>query len=233
MMNRKCEAGSARFEVRRGISNLRSQTYHSEHVRGISNAVLLVCILFVASGCVSSSRANKLQYMLNPGQPQQVAGQQVQHVLEVDRFSIEAAFATKSLVYRTGEIQYTADFYNEFLVAPADMITEETRDWLSRSGLFVRVAGPAARITPTHLLEGNIIELYGDLRNKKAPAAVVQIRCFVSRFDAQGHTSLIYGRDYSARLPLESRDPAGLVDACSRCFQKILADLQKDLAEKL
>lgn len=194
---------------------------------------LFLSVLVAVSGCTNWAGTNKMQYLLNPGQPQQVASQRTNRVLEVDRFSIEAAFAVRSLVYRTGELQYQTDFYNEFLVLPAVMITEQTRDWLTRTGLFMRVTGPAARGSPTHLIEGNIVELYGDLRNKGAPTAVMQIRCFVSRFDAQGRPSLVYGRDYSATLPLESRDAAGLVDAYSRCFQKILADLQKDLADKL
>jgi cholesterol transport system auxiliary component len=190
-------------------------------------------LLLSAAGCGSWASANKMQYMINPGQPQQVTSEQTKRVLEVDRFTIEAAFAVKSLIYRTGELQYQTDFYNEFLIPPALMITEETREWLSRSGLFARIVGPATRASPTHLLEGNIVDIYGDLRNKEAPAAVVQIRFFVSRFESEGHPVPIYGRDYSARSPIESRDPAGLVDAYSRCFQQILADLQKDLAEKL
>jgi hypothetical protein len=185
------------------------------------------------SGCSYWASGSKMQYMVSPGQPQQVASEQTDRVLEVDRFTIETAFAAKSLVYRTGDLQYQTDYYNEFLVAPALMITEETRNWLSRCGLFVRVSGPAARASPTHVLEGNVVELYGDLRNKNAPVAVMQIRLFVSRFASEGHPVLIYGRDYSATSPLESRDPTGLVDAYSRCLQKILTDLQKDLAEKL
>jgi cholesterol transport system auxiliary component len=200
----------------------------------ISSFVLGVSLCLVAlAGCSSSPLANKLQYMLNPGRPQQVADQPTQRVLEVDRFTIETAFATTSLVYRTGALQYQSDFYNEFLVGPAVMITEETRDWLSRTGLFVRVSGSASRTAPTHLLEGNIVELYGDLRDKKAPAAVVQIRCFFSQLDPQGHPTLIFARDYSASCPLESRDARGLVDAYSRCFQQILSALQKDLTDRL
>jgi cholesterol transport system auxiliary component len=200
----------------------------------ISSFVLGISFGLVAlGGCSSSPLANKLQYVLNPGRPQQVTDQPTQRVLEADRFTIETAFATKSLVYRMGGLQYQADFYNEFLVVPTVMITEKTRDWLSGTGLFVRVSGSASRTAPTHLLEGNIIELYGDLRDKKAPAAIMQIRCFFSQLDPQGHPTLIFARDYSAASPLESRDAPGLVDAYSRCFQQILSALQKDLTEKL
>ncbi len=225
MKNHKFEVRSLMFEVKSYINH---QPSNIKHLLPI--ALLSVVTL---SGCTSSPLANKLQYMLDPGRPQQVAEQQIQRVLEVDRFTIEAAFASRSLVYRVDELQYQADYYNEFLVAPAVMVTEHTRDWLARSGLFVRVSGPGARGAPTHLLEGNVIELYGDLRNKKASAAVMQIRCFVSKFDAQGRPTLAFTRDYAETSPLESRDPAGLVDAYSRCFQKILASLQNDLAERL
>ncbi len=199
----------------------------------ISSFVLGALFCLAVSGCTSWSSANAMQYVLDPGRPQQTASGQPPRVLDVDRFTIESAFATKSLVYRTSELRYQVDYYNEFLVAPAVMITEQTRDWLSRTGLFTRVTGPAARSSPTHLLEANIVELYGDIRNKKAPAAVMQIRCFFSRFDAQRNPTLLFARDYSVTLPIESYNPTGLMDTYSRCFQKILTDLQKDLADKL
>jgi cholesterol transport system auxiliary component len=215
------KTGTRRFEVK---SNIKNQT---------SKIAFLLVLVSLCSGCNYFSQSNKVQYMLSPGQPQQVASEPSRRVLEVDRFSIEAAFATKSFIYRTGERQYETDYYNEFLVLPAQMITEDTRDWLSRTGLFLRVAGPAARVTPTHLMEGNIVDLYGDLRDKNAPKAVMQIRIFVSKLETDSQPAQVFSRDYSAVTRLESHDPAGLVDAYSRCFQKILADLQKDLTEKL
>ena len=140
MRNGKCEVRGLMFEVKRYIDHQPSNIKH----------LFLIALLgmVVLSGCSSSPLANQLQYVLNPGQPQQVVGQQTPRVLEVDRFTIEAAFATKTLVYRTGELQYQADFYNEFLVVPAVMITEQTRDWLSHTGLFLRVSGPSAAHDP-------------------------------------------------------------------------------------
>jgi cholesterol transport system auxiliary component len=225
MKNGKCEVRGLICEV----------TKYFRHQPSNIKPLLPIAFLGLVAlaGCSSSPLANKLQYVLNPGQPQQVAEQPAQRILEVDRFTIEAAFATKSLVYRMGDLQYQADFYNEFLVVPAVMITEETRNWLSRTGLFVRVSNAAGRTAPTHLLEGNIVELYGDLRDKKAPAALMQIRCFFSRLDPQGRPTLIFARDYSATCPFESHDARGLVDAYGRCLQQILSALQKDLTDRL
>jgi cholesterol transport system auxiliary component len=209
-------------------SQIKHQTSSIKHL-------LILCIfaLLGTSGCSYWAQANKMDYLIDPGRPQQTASGQPHRVLEVDRFTIEEAFAAKSLVYRTGEFQYQSDFYNQFLVVPSVMITEQTRDWLSRSGLFERVGGPAMRAGPTHLIEGNVVELCGDLRDKNSPAAVMQIRIFVSKFESENRPTLIYGRDYSAKSRLESHDPAGLVDAYSRCLHAILTDLQKDLAERL
>jgi cholesterol transport system auxiliary component len=206
----------------------------SHRTSAIEHLLLLcLCLLLVTSGCGPSVTANQMQYVLAPGRPLQSVTPSAERVLEVDRFAIEAAFAGKSFVYRVGEVQYETDYYNVFLAVPAVMITDETRNWLSRTGLFARVSGSTARTAPTDLLEGNVVELYGDLRDKKAPAAVMQIRFFLSHFASPGHPELVFSRDYSTQQPLESRSPAGLADAYSRCLQTILADLQKDLTEKL
>jgi cholesterol transport system auxiliary component len=216
--------------------------------RKIGRKVALVFLLslLVLAGCNSAYTANRIQYLLEPSRnaeapaaDQEAAGSQAANpksenrVLEVCRFRIESAFAAKSLVYRVGPLRYETDFYNTFLVPPAVMIAEETRVWLSQSGLFSRVIGPGAVNEPTYVLEGDILELYGDLRDKTDPRAVMQIRFFLSRVEENGQPLAMEGKTYIAVSHLESADPAGLVEAFNRCFETILTDLEKDLAGQL
>ena len=94
--------------------------------------------------------------------------------LEVRRFSVDSVYASKELMYRQGPLAYQIDHYHEFVIEPGQMITEKARTWLMQSGLFARVLDPGTLSVPSHCLEGNVTALYGDFRDKSAPAAVVE-----------------------------------------------------------
>lgn len=153
-------------------------------------------------------------------------------ILEVRRFTIDSAFDSKGLVYRKADFEYESDFYNEFLISPADMVTEKTRTWLSQSGLFARVLDKGSAIEPTHTLEGNITALYGDFRDKSSPLAVMQLRIFLIENKASKE-SIMLGKTYDASSDTSSEGAEGLVEALDGCLGKILADLEKDLRGKL
>jgi cholesterol transport system auxiliary component len=124
------------------------------------------------------------------------------------------------------------DFYNEFLVSPGAMVTEKTRNWLSQSGLFARVLDAGSYAKPTHTLEGNITALYGDVRDRSSPAAVMEIRVFLIVNKAP-RESIILGKTYRASSGLKTKSAEGLVEAFDNCLETILTDLQHDLEENL
>jgi cholesterol transport system auxiliary component len=153
-------------------------------------------------------------------------------VLELRPLTIDAGFNSKGLVYRKGEFEYESDFYNEFLVWPATMVTEKVRTWLSQTGLFARVPDGASSIQPTHTLEGNITALYGDLRERATPAAVIEIRFFLIEND-RSKESLIWAKAYKGSCDASTPSAQALVEAFDRCLEKILTELEKDLSKKL
>ena len=105
----------------------------------------LMIVLVVLPGCAPKRTAyNQRNFVLETSRngPQQKVSKDV--ILNVQNFSIDIAFSTKSFVYRKGQSEYETDFYNQFLIRPEDMITEQTRDWLSESGLFKWVLEPGS-----------------------------------------------------------------------------------------
>ncbi len=185
-------------------------------------------LLLMALGCAQST-PNGSDYLLaatRPGPPAPVGGKAI---LEVRRFSVDAEFANRGLVYRTDDFKFEVDAYREFLIAPAQMMTERTRDWLSLSGLFDHVLVPGSRLRPTYTLEGNILALYGDLRDASAPAAVMELRCFLIA-DEDGSARVLYGRTYKAVRPLQAKTAESLVEGLDACLVEILTNLEKDLA---
>ncbi|MBN1360862.1 MAG: membrane integrity-associated transporter subunit PqiC [Sedimentisphaerales bacterium] len=180
-------------------------------------------------GCAqpAPSGSDYLLAAVRRGAPATASGEAI---LEVRRFSIDAEFANRGLVYRTGDFKYETDAYREFLISPAQMLTERTRDWLSRSGLFEQVVVPGSRLQATHTLEGNVLALYGDLRDASARAAVMELRCFLLA-DEGAPQRVLLARDYKSVKPLQADSAEALVEALDECLVEILTNLENDLGQ--
>jgi len=200
----------------------------------MNNKVILLCNLMIASmvlsGCGSRTAYNQRNFILETSRnrPQQKISKDV--ILNVQSFSVDTTFSTKNLVYRKGQSEYETDFYNQFLVRPEDMITEKTRSWLSESGLFKWVLEPGGYTDATHMLEGNIIALYGDFRDESSPKATIKIRFFLVKLSGK---SVVFGKTYEKVSEVGDRTAESLIEAYENCLANILTDLEKDLAEKL
>jgi ABC-type uncharacterized transport system auxiliary subunit len=192
--------------------------------------------LFVSAiiivGCGPKS-FEKQHYILDTKRASSAVSADNANILEVRRFTIASAFNSNSLIYRVGEFKYESDFYNEFLVSPTAMITEKVRNWLAESGVARRVSDPGSNIDPTHIIEGNVIALYGDFRAKSAPKAIMEIRIFLLETETETESGIVFGKTYTSSVGLESKSPEDLVSAFDRCLVEILTNLEKDLAENL
>jgi len=186
----------------------------------------------ILAGCGQESY-DKQHYILDTQRASSVVASNSANIIEIRRFTSNSAFSAKSLIYRVGEFEYELDFYNEFLVSPAAMITEKVRNWLAGSGVARRVLDPGSNVDPTHIIEGNIIAFYGDFRAKSAPKAIMEIRIFLLETKTETESGIVFGKTYKSSVGLESNGPEDLVSAFDRCLVEILTNLEEDLAERL
>jgi len=205
---------------------------------GMSHAIrAFLSFAFVLSaiaigGCGQGATAVQEYYILEAARKAAPITTPIDATLEVRRLTVDAAFASKNLVYRTGEFKYEPDFYREFLISPASMITEHTRRWLADSGLFKQVLPTGSQIAPTHTLEGTVSALYGDFRDESAPQAVLEIRYFlVDHKTPDG--SVVFWRSYRAANTIASRTVQSHMDALSQALADILTRLEADLQTAL
>jgi len=198
------------------------------------NAIIFCSLIIVSmalSGCAPKRIAyNQRTFVLETSRngSQQKTSKDV--ILDVQSFSIDTTFGTKSLVYRKSRSEYETDFYNQFLIRPEDMITEGTRCWLSESGLFKWVLEPGSYTKATHVLEGNIISLYGDFRDDSSPKATMKIRVFLVKLSDK---SVVFAKTYEETSELKDMAAESLIEAFGVCLTNILSDLEKDLQEQL
>ena len=130
---------------------------------------------------------------------------------------------------RTGESTYETDFYNVFFVPPAMQAGEQTQRWLTGSGLFGSVVGTGSSVPETHILEGNLIALHGDLTHGDMGAAVIELQFMLVRV-ASDPPAVQLQKTYRQVVLVGDAEPASMVKGWTEGLTKILAALEEDLA---
>jgi cholesterol transport system auxiliary component len=199
-----------------------------------TNAFLCFTLILSAAamtGCAQTSPGKEF-FMLEAVRPAGAVQTPSNATLEVRLLNVDTAFASKNLVYRLGEFQYETDSYRQFLVSPAQMLTERTRRWLSDSGLFKQVLPSSSQVTPMYTLQGIVTSLYGDFTSASAPTAVMRIRFLLVRHErAEG--SIVFSQAYRVTQPLSAKTAEALLDALSKDLTEILTRLEEDMRKHL
>ena len=189
----------------------------------------LLLLAFFCAGCVTLERSypDKRYFMIDV-QDSKGSNSDGSRVLSVPNLHISPRYADRSFIYRTSETEYEADFYNQFLSAPATMISEELRQALAEAAPFKFVLGPSSSLPANYVLEGSINLLYGDFRNFNAPAAVLEIELFLHNGDP-AKTSLVMQKRYHRSVRLKERSPEALVQGWNQALAQIVATFVADL----
>ncbi len=185
----------------------------------------------LCAGCVSLERSypEKRYFVIQVEEPKR-AGADNGQILAVTNLHISPRYADRSFIYRTSAAEYEADFYNQFLSAPAILISEETRKALAASP-FKFIVAPSNPLTPNYVLEGSINALYGDFRNRNAPAAVLEIEFFLHNENPAG-AGVVLQKRYRKSIALKERSPQALARGWSDALEAIVADFIADLGAR-
>ncbi|MFO7955660.1 MAG: ABC-type transport auxiliary lipoprotein family protein [Candidatus Brocadiia bacterium] len=191
---------------------------------------LLALLSILSAGCLSVSKQapRKSYFVLHAERPAEETARPSKPIVVVLPFQVTPLYDDRGFVYRTGELRYESDFYNEFFVEPAEMLIRATRDWLDGSAAF-RVASPDADYGDADLqLKGYVRAFYGDYRNPGAPAAVLEVE-----FLAHDGTGTVLRRSYARSIAMNSPSAETLAAAWNEALAQILRELEGDLIEAL
>jgi cholesterol transport system auxiliary component len=200
-------------------------------MRPWSTTALCACLGIVfagAAGCLDFKRSypERRSFVLDVGVPQQEGPASGHVVVKISKFRVSPLFAGRAMVYRIADLQYESDFYDEWFVAPATLVTQQVHTWLSRSGGIQLVGFGMNHVEPTHLLEGTVTEFYGDFR--ATPRAVFGLELHL--LDAMHHDQPLFRRTYHHEVPLSDRSSEALARGLTEALRLILTDMGKDLA---
>lgn len=150
--------------------------------------------------------------------------------LRMGEVRVAPAFSGNALVYRLGEVQYRADFYNAFIAEPGALLGTRIAQWLDRAGPFRVVNQPGSPVPASFALEGTVTELYGDFRPGRAPSAVMTIQ--FTLVDLRGiKPTPALERSIGRRVELAQDSPDALVRGYGQALDQILAELAPQIAE--
>ncbi len=194
---------------------------------------LALILLTSAMACVSLKKnaPEKRYYVLDAHRTADTSAVEKSPVtILVRRLAISPRCEGQEFVYRTGDLTFESDFYHQFFIPPAAIISEETEQWLTSSGAFEEVIGEADRSTPDCVLEGSIAALHGDYTATPAKA-VLEIQ-FMLRV-ANESQRILFQKDYRQEQPATGDDPAALARGWNQALATILNELSRDLADSL
>lgn len=185
--------------------------------------------MITLTGCLSLSKSypEKRSFVLDVGAPPQETPSNSTKVLKINRLRVSPLFAGRAMVYRTADLQYESDFYDEWFVTPSVLVTQQLQHWLAHSGGFQLVLQGTNHIEPTHFLEGTVTEFYGDFR--ESPRAILGIEFHL--LDAMNEGQLSFRRTYHQDIPLTDRSPDALARGLTEALRTVLVTLTKDIGE--
>ncbi len=185
-------------------------------------------------GCINLERSypEKRYFILDVSRDVGISSPDTGIVLTVRRFRISPQYEGKGFVYRLADLSYESDFYNEFFIPPASLITEEIRQRLAGSGLFRHVVTPSSHLDTAYVLEGAVTALYGDYSVSAAPKAVLEMQFFLLD-ETSTSPKIIYQSQYRKEEPLKGNTPDALVKSWNNALDQILTEFETDLKENI
>jgi uncharacterized lipoprotein YmbA len=148
--------------------------------------------------------------------------------LRMGNVRVAAAYAGSAFVYRLDEVRYAADPYHAFAADPGAMLGNQIAQWLDYTGPFSTVAQPGSTQPASYVLDATIIELYGDFRASRAPAAVLTVQ-FACIDQTRARSMVMYERTISRRIDLPRVSPDALVLGLGTALAQILSQVARDL----
>jgi cholesterol transport system auxiliary component len=196
-------------------------------LRGVISLAVLM-----AGGCVSLAKSfpEKHYFALDAVRPEEPVKPGSGTILKIHRFHVSPRFEGKEMVYRTSDTRYETDFYNEWFIAPAAMVTQQAQNWISNAGVFQYVVDASSYLDASHILEGAVTALYGDYRRNGAPKAVLDLQIILIN-DRPTRADIVFRRDYHQTVDMADASPDALTKGWNQGLREILAQLEKDLRQ--
>jgi ABC-type uncharacterized transport system auxiliary subunit len=186
-------------------------------------SIFLLCGLLL--GC-SSSPIKRQDFLLSTDHTaSKRASAPSFSVLHVADLRANRPLNTQSLIYRESTQRFVLDPHNGFLAPPAQQISTQTRERLSRSGLFKAVLPQGSTLAAEWTLEGELLQFYIDVSTPAKPTVQLEIRYALASEKQSTPTVFLL----SASEAITDASPEQAVIGFNRALNTILLQLEASL----
>lgn len=184
-------------------------------------------------GCVNLRRDYPIRtfYVLEAKPDKIIPQAQDGPIIQVQLFRASPGFSSSEFVYRTGESIFESDSYNAFFTLPSDQIRALTSQWIRDSGRASAVLDRSSRLRPTDVVEGNLVALYGDFRDRDKPRAVIELEFLIMDIRPI-QPRISFSRSYRESIPITESTADALVEGWNEGLKKILTEFVNDIPEE-
>jgi ABC-type uncharacterized transport system auxiliary subunit len=196
----------------------------------VLHAALAIAVAAGLAACsLTRPPVDRATFDLAPARGTPPAGAAKPVALRIRPFRTAAPYDGREFLYRKADGQLVADFYNGFSAAPGELVTAATASWLQASRLFGAVLEPGISADAPYSLEGTVLAVYGDLRDPKDPAAVLDLQVYLVHA-APAARELVLDRRFRERVVVADASPAALARGVEEALGRILQALERELA---
>ncbi len=193
------------------------------------SGLIFFLMLFTAFSCAPKKPAiERSHYILETSRDRPLHGKSIPASLSVRDFSVSPGYQGVEIIYKTGQNTVRADFYNHYFILPGPMISRLARSWITDSGLFASVIPMSSHKEADYILEGAVSSIYGDLRDPKNPAAVVEINFLLLKNTGHDY-EVAFQKQYRSETEMEGPGAQYLIPALNSTLEKIFTSLEEDM----
>jgi len=191
--------------------------------------LLLVAATVSLTACLSRPPVERTSYLLAAGRDGAPAQAEKAVAIKIRPLHAEPLFERREFLYRLDGERVQSDFYNEFAERPDAMVTSALIAWLRSARLFANVVEPGLPADTPYWLDGTIVALYGDLRDRANPAAVIAIQFYLVRSGA-GNQQVLLDRVLRQRVEVRAATAQAIAQGYNEALARILTELERELA---
>jgi hypothetical protein len=109
------------------------------------------------------------------------------------------------------------------------MLTHAVATWIRRLGAFSAVLTGGSQMVPTHALEGEVVEIYGDYRVPERPVAVLALDLRLLHPVSGAMTAVRWQRTERREAPMDRAGADELVAAWNTALAEICRSLAAEM----
>jgi cholesterol transport system auxiliary component len=195
---------------------------------------LCILITLALAGCaIGKPVPQPKTYLVEPPPPRDTPAMTPRaESLRIGSVRVAAAYAGNALIYRTADVQFVPDPYNQFITEPGAMLADQIASWLDRAGPFRTVSHPESALPTYYVLDATVTQLYGDFRAGTAPAAVLALQ-FTLLDQSAARPKVLLARVIERRIDVPEATPEALVRGYGAALGSILEELRADLQRSI